>query len=287
MTEPSFRPLPVEPEFFTWQDYRIATYRAGTGRPVLLVHSINAAASAFEMRKPFAGLSEDHAVHAIDLLGYGLSDRPARRYESEDYVAIIGAWLEQVGEPVSIVASSLGAAYAVAAAERWPAAVERLVLVAPVGLSQLADPPGPIARGVYNLLRSPLGRLVFAALTSRGGTRFFLKRQAYYDPASITPEVIAGFYDASHFPGAYYAPICFLTGWLNCDIRTAYPRLTQPIHIIWGRQAATTPVRRAVEFQNANPRTSLTVIDKASLLVQDERPQEFNAAVRRFFNAES
>ncbi|HMQ33818.1 MAG TPA: alpha/beta hydrolase [Chloroflexaceae bacterium] len=274
--------LPVAPAHLDWRGHRLALYSAGSGRPVLLVHSINAAASAFEMRGPFTGLGPGYAVHALDLLGYGNSDRPARRYSAEDYIDQIGAALAHIGAPTALVASSLGAAYAVAAADRWPERVEALVLVCPVGLGQLSDPPGPAGWAAYRVLRGPLGRAIFDRLTSRAGTAYFLRSQAYHDPAMVTPATHDGFYYTCRVPGAYYAPICFLTGLLNCDIRAAFPRLRQPVLLVWGRQATTTPLRRADDFRAALPRARLEVLDRASLLAQDERPDAFNALVRDF-----
>jgi pimeloyl-ACP methyl ester carboxylesterase len=281
-TESALPLLTVPPERFAWRGHQIASYRAGVGRPTLLVHSINAAASAFEMRGPFAALQSDSEVYAIDLLGYGNSDRPARRYSAEDYIDQIGAQLARIGAPTALVASSLGAAYAVAAADRWPERVRSLVLACPVGISQLARPAGPVAWAIYRVLRGPGGRQIFRWLTSEAGIRYFLGKQAYQDRASLTPDTLASFHAAAQRPGAYYAPICFLTGLLNCDIAAAYARLRQPILLIWGKQATTTPASKAAEFLGANPRARLEVIDRAALLVQDERPAEFARLARDF-----
>ncbi len=274
--------LPVAPTFFDWRGHQLALYSAGTGRSTLLIHSINAAASAFEMRGPFNGLGAGFAVNALDLLGYGNSDRPARRYSAEDYIDQIGAALARLDRPTALVASSLGAAYAVAAADRWPERVDALVLVCPTGLGQLSDPAGPAGYGVYRVLRGPVGRAIYERLTSRSGTAYFLRSQAYHDPAAVTPETHDGFYYTCRRAGAYYAPICFLTGLLNHDIRASFPRLRQPVMLVWGRQATTTPLGRADDFLAAQPRARLEVIDRASLLAQDERPAEFNALVRDF-----
>jgi pimeloyl-ACP methyl ester carboxylesterase len=249
---------------------------------MLLIHSINAAASAFEMRAPFSELARDHTVYALDLLGYGESDRPARRYQASDYIALIGAALERIGAPTVLVASSLGAAYAIAAAAERPQLVRALVLICPTGISQLADPPSPAMRAFYRVLRGPVGQLLFRGLVSRGGTRYFLRQQAYASDASLDAETVDGFYRSSHRPGAIYAPICFLSGWLNCQIGAQFAQLTQPILIVWGRQATTTPVARADEFLARNHRAQLAVVEAASLLVQDEQPAEFSRLVRDF-----
>ena len=274
--------LPVAPTFFDWRGHAIACYQAGSGPPVLLIHSINAAASAFEMRAPFRELSRDHTVYAIDLLGYGESDRPARRYQASDYIALIGAVLERIGTPTTLIASSLGAAYGVAAAAARPDLVQALVLICPTGINQLADPPSANQYAFYRVLRGPVGRALFRALISRAGTRYFLRQQAYANDASLDAETLDGFYRTSHRSGAIYAPICFLSGQLNCQIGAQFAQLTQPILIIWGRQATTTPLSQADAFLARNHRAQLAVVDSASLLVQDEKPAEFARLVRKF-----
>ncbi|MCU0495182.1 MAG: alpha/beta fold hydrolase [Chloroflexaceae bacterium] len=274
--------LPVSPILLPWRGHQIAHYCDGSGEPLLLLHSINAAASAYEMYEPFVRLRSDFETHALDLLGYGNSDRPARRYNAEDYISNLGTVLTHIGKPTTLVASSLGAAYAVAAADRWPELVRRLVLICPVGISQLADPPGAFGEAFYRVLRGPVGKPFFALLTTRIGTRFFLWQQGYARLSSVTDEVVDNYYRTSHQPGAPYAPYCFLSGLLNCQIGEAFRRLTQPILLVWGRKAMTTPVSKAGEFQARNSRARLAVMEGVSMLVQAEAPDEFTRLVRGF-----
>lgn len=213
-----FTPLPVEPAFTLWRGHRIANYQTGSGDPVLLVHSISAGSSTFEFRYPFVSLGQHFHVHAFDLLGFGRSDRPARRYQPEDYIDQIIQALRQIGQPTAIIASSLSATYAVKAALRAPELVRSMILICPTGLSVLTRRPGPVEWALYRTLRGPAGDAVFQGLTTRRFTRYFLEKQAYADPARLTEETIDGFYRVSHQPGAKYAPICFVTGLLNCSI---------------------------------------------------------------------
>jgi pimeloyl-ACP methyl ester carboxylesterase len=279
---PQFNPLPVEPTFSTWRGHRVANYTAGTGQPVLLVHSINAAASSFEMRGPFRGLQDTHAVHAIDLLGFGRSDRPNRRYLADDYIDLIGDTLLQIGQPAVIVASTLGAAFSIAAADRWPDRVKALVLVCPVGITLLSQMPGTPQFIAYALLRGPVGEAIFAGLVTRPSMNYFIKDQTYADPAKVDEETFNGFYDAAHQPGAAYAPLCFVTGLLNCNIAEPFARLRQPVLIAWGRKAEITKLKQADPFMQRNPRARLEIFDNAGMIVQDEFPDEFNALVREF-----
>lgn len=274
-------PLDVEPTFFTWRGHQIAHYTAGAGEPVLLVHSINAAASAYEVRAPFAALQDTYEVHAIDLLGFGLSDRPPRVYRATDYINLIADTLERIGKPVALVASSLSSAFAVAATARLPHLVRSLVLVAPTGLSQLAGNPSPLQFALYDVLRSPVGDVVFNLIRSPFSVRYYLEQQTYGNPKWVTNEVFQNFYLAAQFPGAKHAPISFVTGLLNYDIRADYARLSQPIMVVWGRKLKISPPRLAQEFVEVNANTRLELVDDSALPIEDQ-PELFNRLVRDF-----
>jgi pimeloyl-ACP methyl ester carboxylesterase len=277
----TYSPVDAPRQVYTWRGHQVAYYVNGSGPPLLLVHSINAAASAFEMRMPFAGFRDRRRVYALDLLGYGGSDRPEQLYTGADYVALISDFAaEVIGERTAVIASSLGSAYTIKAAAQRPEQFGALTLICPVGITQLAKPerPGP----AYSILRGPVGDALFAGLVSRPSIRLFLTQQAYYDPRIVDDHVLNGFYETSHQPEAKWAPICFLTMLLNCDISADFEKLQQPLLLVWGRQATTTPVSQATQFLERNPRARLEIIDQARLLVQDERPQVFNTLVKGF-----
>ena len=120
---------------------RIALWRAGRGAPVLLVHSINAAASAREIRPAFEAIVPTRRAFAPDLPGFGASDRSDRRYDVALYVAAIDDALDAIGEecgdvPVDVLALSLSAEFAARAAVRRPGRVRTLTLVTPTGLDR-------------------------------------------------------------------------------------------------------------------------------------------------------
>ncbi|MDW8147684.1 MAG: alpha/beta fold hydrolase [Roseiflexaceae bacterium] len=274
-------PVDAPRQFYRWRNYRIAYYTAGAGSPILLIYSINAAASSFEMRRPFAGLRNDYQVFALDLLGFGGSDRPQRTYRADDYIDLISDFARDViGKGAPVIASSLGAAYTIRAAARDPDLFGPLTLICPTGIRNLAQPQQPGLS--YEVLAGPLGDLIFRLLASCPSIAFFLRTQSYYDPSVVDEHLIEGFYRAAHQAGAKWAPICFLTGLLNCDVREAFAQLRQPILLVWGRYADLTPLRTADALLARNPRARLAVVDKARLSLQDERPAEFLHLVREF-----
>ena len=271
--------LGVHPRIWEWQGFRIAVHEAGSGSPVLLVHSINAAASAHEMRHPFAMLARDHRVIAVDLLGFGDSDRPRRVYTAELYIELLIALAEHIGEPVTVVAVSLSSAYVLSAMARRPELFRGASLVCPTGLEDLVEPATPA--GAYRVLAGPVGAAVFAALVSRPSIDYFLSSMTYADPAACDAPMRRMYHQTAQRAGARWAPICFVTGLLNCDVRSVAAHIQQPVQIMWGRQAGTTPVQRMAAFQRQLPNVDAVVLE-AGMAVQDEVPHEWYREFSRF-----
>src|SRR5918911_388763 len=132
-----------EEGWFDWHGHRIFYTRRGSGAPLLLVHSIHAAASSFEWRSNVDALAESYTVYTIDLLGFGRSERPNVRYSARLYLHLIDDFARYViGAPCTLIASSLSAAYAAVLAARDPGRYPALVLICPTGLSRQHEPAG-------------------------------------------------------------------------------------------------------------------------------------------------
>lgn len=273
--------------WFEWRGRRLfyAHRKARTrkGRPLLLLHGIHTAAWSYEWRSNVDALSEAHDVYVLDLLGFGMSDRPQARYSARLYLRLMDDFARQgIGEPTTLIASSLTAAYAAVLGARDPGQYPSLVLIEPTGLvrrNDAATTGGDVTRLVVD---APLvGAAVFNALASRRSLRYWLER-AYVDLEFVTPELVDICHRAAHQPGARHAPAAFLSGHLNLDVRGAVRRLRQPVMLIWGEQAVETPVEDARGFLALNPGIQLTILDPAGMLPHDEQAAEFNGIVTRF-----
>jgi pimeloyl-ACP methyl ester carboxylesterase len=273
--------------WFEWRGRRLfyAHRKARTrkGHPVLLLHGIHTAAWSYEWRSNVDALSEAHDVYALDLLGFGMSDRPQARYSARLYLRLMDDFARQaIGEPATLIASSLTAAYAAVLGARDPGQYPSLVLIEPTGLvrrNDAATTGGDVTRLVVD---APLvGAAVFNALASRRSLRSWLER-AYVDLEFVTPELVDIYHRAAHQPGARHAPAAFLSGHLNLDVRGAVRRLRQPVMLIWGEQAVEAPVEDARGFLALNPGIQLTILDPGGMLPHDEQAAEFNGIVTRF-----
>lgn len=264
---------------YTWTRGGISYTVRGRGEPLVLIHGIYAGASSFEYRRVFAQLAEHHRVYAFDLLGFGLSDRPRIVYTPDLYVALIQDFVRQVvgamDHPVQVIASTLGAAFTVRAAAERPDLFDRLALIQPTGIQDLASDPEDSSHVFWRaILRSPLlGQSMYNAVASRAGIRFFL-RSIYERREEVSDDLIDYYYTLAHQPNARYALASFISGALDTPVDEEYMRLAMPILLLWGKNARFTPLEHARAFRQLNPRTDLRVFDCGGL-PQDELPDEF------------
>ena len=264
--------------WYLWRGYRISYTVRGNGPALLLVHGIYAAASAYEFRRVVDALASRHTVFTIDLLGFGRSDRPAARYSPKLYVDLLADFLHGVSGPCTIVASGLGAAYAVATAASHPERVSALALVEPTGYTRCARNSGRWG----DLLRLPLVA-AYNLIAARPALRRDLMRSYAYS-TRVSDDTIEHLYRSAHQPGAHYAPAAFLALQLSLDLKRIWPTLLHPTLLIWGAHPHLSSLSDLRAFRAARPATDAAVIESAGDLPHDESPDDFIEVVTAFLN---
>jgi pimeloyl-ACP methyl ester carboxylesterase len=292
-SEPDDSALGGEAHFFPWKHGRVFYKTAGTenpGAPLIFIHGVGAGASSFMWRKNFDELSRDFRVFAFDLLGFGFSDKPAGApYSADLYVELITDFIREVsGYPANVVASSLGAAYAIRVADEHPELINSLVLNGPAGSDALNRRPGMAGAAFYGLLQSPvLGTSFYNVMASERSIRDYARDNLFYDHRRVTDRLVANLYATSHQAGAQHAIAAFLAGYLNTDTQSPFSRLTQPIVLVWGKQDNTTPLEKALALQALNSGAALEIFDYCRMMPEQEQPEKFNALVRSAFTVRS
>ncbi len=242
---------------------RIACYRAGPDTtvddgaavPLLLVHSVNAAASAFEIKPLFEHYRRQRPVYALDLPGYGLSDRSDRFYSLRLMTDAVAAVVDAIGArhagvPVDAIAVSLSSEYLARAAVERPDRHRSVCLVSATGLQgdrTRRGPPGA-TRGKRWLLsvlgRAPWSPGLFRLLTKPGVIRYFLEKT--WGSKSIDEGLLAYDIVTTRQPGAQYAPFHFLSAFLfSADVTRLYESLAMPTLLIHGTRGDFTDYRGA------------------------------------------
>ena len=233
-------------EIFNGKEVRFLSYyldKQAAGRPLVLIHSINAAGSSYEMRPIFNHYRTLRPVYALDLPGFGFSERSDREYSPALYRnAILDFLRDRVGEPADVVALSLGCEFAAAAALEEPELFHSLTMISPSGFternnkraSQQASDQGT-SDFFYNLLAFPLwAQPFFDLLSTKPSIRFFLKQSF---EGEIDEGLAAYDYLTTHQPGARFAPLYFVSGKLfTRDALTAiYEKLKIPVLVLYDR----------------------------------------------------
>lgn len=288
-SEPDDSALGGDARFYNWKHGRVFYKTAGAehaGPPLVFVHGVGAGASSFMWRKNFDELAKDFHVYAFDLLGFGFSDKPAAAaYSADLYVDLIADFLRDVsGYPANVIASSLGAAYAIRVADEHPELVKALILNAPTGADTLNRRPGMAGAAFYGLLQSPvLGTSFYNVMASERSIRDYARNNLFYDHHRVTNRLVTNFYATSHQPGAQHAIAAFLSGYLNTETRAPFARLTQPVIVVWGKQDATTPAEKRIALLELNERGRLEIFDYCRMMPEQEHPEKFNELVREAF----
>jgi pimeloyl-ACP methyl ester carboxylesterase len=218
----------------------------GEGVPLLLIHSINAAANAYEVRPLYLHYAGRRPVYAIDLPGFGFSERSDRLYTPRlmtDAIHAVSAEIRRRHGAAAIdaVALSLSAEYLARAALERAGDYRSLGLISPTGFDARLSGEGPaqstkgsgIARAIVSV---PLwGRPLFDLLVSRPSMRFFLEKT--WGSRDIDEGLFEYDQLSAHQPGAEHAPFSFLSGHLfPDDISRIYPRLALPVFVVHGQR---------------------------------------------------
>ena len=211
-------------------------HRPGSGVPVLLLHSINAAPSAFEVSPFFATCSLQRPLYAPDLPGFGRSERRDRAYSPEFFARAVLEMIDAIDSgPVDVLALSTTAEFAARAALLDRDRVRSLALISPTGMSRRRDGASPLGPPLHRLLRAPaVGAGLFRLLRTRRSVRFFLN-MAFEGRA---PDAMVDYACATAAqPGACYAPFYFLSGQLFTPdaVGDLYLPLQQPALVLYDR----------------------------------------------------
>jgi len=278
-------PAPFPSERFTLQSSvgELALYAQGEGPPVLLLHSVNAAASAAEVRPMFEELQKTHTVYAFDLPGYGLSERRAMRYTIRtmtDSIAQVAQWIKDRHPGLSVwgVGTSLSCEFLTRCAVEQPTLFTALTLVSPTGFMGLRSYRGEVGSSRFIpwldwVLRGPgWGGFLFRKLTTPKVIRYFLERtwgSKDIDEALWQYDVLT-----TRAPNAEFAPLSFLSaGLFSADIHTLYEQLQIPVLVIHGTLGDFKDYR-GLKIVASKPNWSIQVIEGGALMYF-EKPKEF------------
>lgn len=257
---------------------RVVVYESGkeNASGILLVHGIGSE-GARDFREQIDWLQKSYHVVAVDLPGFGQSDKANELYSPGNYALVLKHVSSRfLGRPFSLVGYSMGAVVSLRYAAAYPEDVERLVVV---------DAPGVIHRHSFaSQYLAHLGlEFVPSAIDPVGGLARLARRLlAPMERLSVDPEIVLSspelrerllFADPAKIAGLAV---------VSEDLRKVLPKVAAETLVVWGAEDTIAPVRTGRVLALKLPRARLTVIEHAGHEVMLEAPLRFRAVVEPF-----
>jgi pimeloyl-ACP methyl ester carboxylesterase len=228
-----------------------------------------------------AALADRYQVYALDILGFGRSEKPQQFDYALDHIAdFMAGFLDAVGlDSVHWVANSMGGLVTLITTARHPQRTRSLALVDSAGF-------GRGVTWVFRLMSLPgLGELLLR-LDRRGFA--FMMRQLFADPACVADAWIDALVDIARLPGTQKAFLAILRSGITlggvkpailAEVPPVIDALDCPVFVLWGRQDRILPFEQGLHALTRVPGAQLHVWDGAGHLPMLEKPTSFNRVI--------
>ncbi|NEP87952.1 MAG: alpha/beta hydrolase [Okeania sp. SIO2C2] len=193
--------------------------------PILLLHGFDS--SIFEYRRLLPLLAAQNQTFAVDLLGFGFTDRLANLKINPQAIAthLYYFWKSLINQPVILVGASMGGAAAIDFTLTYPEVVKKLVLIDSAGMQN-----NPI---ISKFIFPPLDYFATEFLR-RPQVRASISRSAYFDKsfATLDANICARLH--LEMPGWNQALISFTKSGGYGNFKQKLPAMQQQTLILWG-----------------------------------------------------
>lgn len=263
--------------YYEWRFGKIRYTKKGNGTPVLLIHDLNAGSSSYEFSKIRNELSKQHEVYCIDLLGYGLSDKPDITYTNYFYVQMITDFIKNIiGRKTSIIATGNTFPIAVMTCHYENNLIQNLIGINPQDLYQLNQIPSRQTKALSLLMETPiLGTFIYNLHTNKASFLKSFEEDYFYNPYKIEEKDILAYMEAAHIADyhAKHAQASLLGRYTNTNIIHALKEINNNIYIIAGRNEK--DIKNIVEnYSYYNGAIEISYIPRTKHLPHLENPEE-------------
>ena len=261
---------------------RLHSEEEGIGQPLLLIHGFGA--SSYSWRAVRTELARTHRVIAIDMKGFGRSDKPLDDdYAAHDQAKLLLEFIDNRGlSELSIAGHSFGGGVALSLAlelnRKHPGRLKKLILVDSVAYEQGLPP-------AFHVLRTPLVGPASAALVPPVVQSTAALMLAYKDSSKITQATIDAYARPMHEPGNRHAlvrtAVKILPEYVNI-LTYQYRSIAQPVLLIWCREDKIVPLAVGQRLARELPDARLEVVETCGHVPQEEEPALTSGLMQRF-----
>jgi pimeloyl-ACP methyl ester carboxylesterase len=263
-------------QFVRVGDQLVHVEQAGTGEPVVLLHGFGA--SAYSWRKVMPALAQAHRVVAIDLNGFGYTQRPRSResYTREGQAKLVLETMDALGiARAHVVGHSYGGGITLYLASRHPERFRSMVLVDSSAPTYAND-----RRSRAAALR-PLDALFVRTVALRPGAVRKALLRSFWDDAKVTPELVQAYSDRVAVEGAGYA-FYALTAPAPPGPPVELETIEIPTLVVWGAHDELISPESGRRAAARLPHSEFVLLDGSGHLPMEEQPEALLHAILPF-----
>ena len=252
---------------------RVHYLTMGSGEPLLLVHSVGQ--SIYTWRELMPMLAESYCVIAIDLLGFGHSDRPLSfNYSMDETADVLIKCLDALGvKKTHALGVTIGAVYTMYAAVKYPDRFMKVIALTPGGITDKM--PKKIRR-----LEGPFG-VFFRELYSKKDFQQYMPL-FYYDGTVCTDTVIDQYYKTCDDHASRQAIMYAIRNFDEEYALDAIKRAGREFFIIWGDEDRMQPIKRLFELREMLPESVYHSIRNTGHWMHEEKAAQIAEAADRY-----
>lgn len=236
--------------------------------PLLIIHGLGMS-SGFWINNVDI-LAGKRRVIAIDLPGFGHSDKNKKNYSVKNYAVFINKFLaQQKISKVMLLGHSIGGAVSILYTIQYPEQVEKLILVDSEGVKNVKND------SFLKVVKIPIIGDILFIMRDRDMIRKSLQTDIFYNPHFVTELFVQ---EVNH--GSRDAFLSLLRN--SIDLTDELNKIQCQTLLIWGENDKLYPVDNAHVFNEKIKNTYLIVFSESGTCSNIEKFDAFNEAVIKF-----
>ncbi|KAI3959032.1 hypothetical protein MKX01_023708 [Papaver californicum] len=286
--------LPFKPEgynFWTWRGHQIHYVEQGQGTPIVLIHGFGA--SAFHWRYNIPELAKNYKVYAVDLLGFGWSEKALIDYDAMVWRdQVVDFMKEVVKEPAVLVGNSLGGFTALISAADLPDQVVGVALLNSAGQfggvsakTEEVSEESVLQKFLLKPLKEAFQRVVLGIVFWQAKQPARVKsvlKSVYVNSSNVDDYLVQSITKPADDPNAgevYYRLMSrFMSNQTKYPLEIILSKLSCPLLLLWGDLDPWVGPAKAKQIKEFYPKSSLVNL-QAGHCPHDEVPEQVNGAL--------
>lgn len=259
--------------------------KSGTGKPLLLIHDINACSSSYDWCDLIPYLKNHYTVYNIDLLGCGQSEKTPMIYTNYLYVQLISDFIKsEIGHRTSVIAAGEAASVPIMACANNPELFDQIMLLSPLSLLEYSQLPGKTSKLYKFFIDLPvIGTLTYHIATSRKMIRENLEKNCFSNPYAIKENYIDICIECANLgksPKSLYSSRN--ANYTKCNITNSLKKIDNSIYLVGG-ESIENITAILDEYKVYNPAIETLYVPGTKKLPQIEAPDQLFELIHTYF----